>query len=125
MVAELSESVNNVEESAVEIEALGDPGRPNWLPSRYARSRSSRCFDTENLFISVPFAVSVGFVIGADIMAPGLDLRPCDTVFTVTGDREGGPSLWYGTERSLRSFDETDDCRGRFFFFPKNDSIVH
>ena len=95
LVWELSESVNSVEESAVEmVEALGDPGRAYGLASRYARSRSTRCLAIENLFISVPLAVRVGFVIGADIIAPGFERRPCETVFTVTGDRDGGPSLW-------------------------------
>ena len=66
----------------------------------------------------------VGFVIGAEMTAAGLPRRPCETVFTVTGERVGGPSLWYGTDRSLRSLPVTDELRGLFFFFPKNESIV-
>lgn len=90
----VSDSLYSVAESAVDIDVLGDPGRAKPLPSRYARSRSDRCFDTAYLFISVPFAVSVGLVIGAEITAAEFPRKPCETVFTVTGERDEGPSLW-------------------------------
>ena len=124
LAAVLSESLNSVAESVVDMDALGEPGRPYELGSRYARSLSARCLTIVYLFISVPFAVSVGLVMGAEITALGLLRSPCDTVFTVTGERDAGPSLWYGTDRSLRSFEDTDDWRGLFFFLPKNESML-
>ena len=62
--------------------------------------------------------------MGAEMTALGLFRKPWETVFTVTGERDAGPSLWYGTDRSLRSFEETEDWRGRFFFLPKNESMT-
>lgn len=119
----LSGSLYNVDESAVETDALGDPGRPSGLISRYARSRSTRFLAMAYLLSSVPFAVRVGFVMGAEITAVLFPRSPWDMVFTVTGDFCGGASLWYGTE--LRSWlVETEDCLGRLLFLPKNESIV-
>lgn len=60
---------------------------------------------------SVPFAVRVGFVIGADITAVlGAFRRPCDTVPTGIGERGEGASLSYGIEDSSKLRPETDGC---------------
>jgi hypothetical protein len=57
---------------------------------------------------SFPSAVSVGLVIGAEIVEGE---RPCETVI---GERGDGPSWSYGTDRSLRS-------EALLFFLPKSE----
>ena len=71
----------------------------------------------------MPSFVSVGFVVGAEIAEAlvALVLRPFEMVPTGMGDLLAGPSLSYGTERSLRS---ADVCLWRGFLRPKSVSIV-
>lgn len=71
-----------------------------------------------NLFNSVPDAVRAGFVFGADIPIIPLD------VVTEIGERAGPESLSYGTDRSSRSWTETEDCRGRAFLRPNKVAIA-
>lgn len=70
---------------------------------------------------SVPSFVSVGFVVGADIALLALVLSPLEIVPTGMGERAAGPSLSYGTERSVRS---VDVWRGRGFLRPKSVSMA-
>ena len=58
----------------------------------------------------MPSFVSVGLVAGAEIADAFVALvrRPWETVPTGIGDLLAGPSLSYGTERSVRS---ADVCR--------------
>lgn len=53
----------------------------------------------------------------------GLPRRPWDTVLTVTGERDGGPSLLYGTDLSSRPPPDMEDPLGLLFFLPKNESM--
>lgn len=46
----------------------------------------------ENLLNSVPFEVSVGFVMGAEMLTPPLCRILCERVFTGIADRLGGGS---------------------------------
>lgn len=69
------------------------------------------------MFSSVPFAVRVGFVIGAEILETTFEREGA----TETG--EPGGTLSYGTERSSPGL-ETEPCRGRAFFLPKRLSII-
>lgn len=72
----------------------------------------------------MPSLVNVGFVMGAEIADAFVVLvrRPCDTVQTGIGDLLAGPSLSYGTERSVRS---VEVWRARGFLRPKRVSMVH
>jgi hypothetical protein len=117
-----NDSEYRVEESAVDIELLGECGRARISESRFEeRSRSVFERPIEKTLNSVPSSVRVGFVMGAEmVLAPR---RPCETVLTGTGERGDGPSLSYGTDLSLRSCPETEDCRGLLFFLPKMVSI--
>ena len=82
-----------MEESSVNRDAFGEPERVlGVLAAAYARSRSAleRCI--VRTLRSVPLVVSVGFVVGAE-MLEAADCRP----LTVTGGP--GRTLSYGTER--------------------------
>ena len=72
------------------------------------------------MFRSIPSAVNVGFVIGADMAAP--ERKPGDTVPVVKD--LAGPRRSYGTECSTRSSPDIEDCRGRDFLRPKKESIT-
>lgn len=70
-----------------------------------------------------------GFVIGAEMtdVVFGIPPRkPCETVPTGTGERGAGPSLSYGTERSLRSRPDNEGCLDLWalLFLPKILSIA-
>lgn len=96
------------------MEALGElERRVGVLLAAYTRSLAAleRCM-VWTLRV-VPLGVSVGFVIGAEIV------EATDGRLTGTG----GPAetLSYGTER--RSWLEREDCRKRDFFLPKSVSI--
>ena len=74
------ESSERVEESAVEIEVLGEPGR---LVASLSRLR---CM--VNLLNSVPSRLRAGLELGADMAR-----RPWLTVATAGGERGEGASL--------------------------------
>lgn len=75
-----------------------------------------------NLLSSVPLEVSVGFVIGADIIPTPLPRSPWEVLPTGTGARGDGANLSYGTE-ARRSWVETEDWRGLDFLRPNNESM--
>lgn len=112
------ESEYKVDESVVDIELLGEFGRPFssvavlrcdfWRPAAY-------------MLNSVPSEVRVGFVMGAEMTVSRM---PCETESTVTGERRAGLNLSYGTELSFRSWPEIEDCRGLLFFLPKKLSFI-
>lgn len=101
-----------MDESSVTKEACGELER-DVAVAAYTRSLATldRCM--EWMLIFVPFVVSVGFVIGAEILAA--------TVWRLTGTGGPGERLSYGTER--KSWLEMDDWRVRDFFLPKMVSI--
>ena len=74
------ESSEKVDESAVETEVLGEPGRLVVSLSRL------RCM--VNLLNSVPSTLRAGLELGADMAR-----RPWLTVATAGGEREAGASL--------------------------------
>jgi len=89
---ESADSLYTVEESSVANEACGESERGvDALVVAYARSRSTleRCMVW--MLSSVPLAVSVGFVTGAEMFAV-IDGR-------LTGSGGPGETLSYGTER--------------------------
>jgi len=66
-VGDMKDSSYRVEESAVDTDALGEPGRRSYPFWSYMRSRSARLRWRANLLNSVPEAVRAGFVFGAEI----------------------------------------------------------
>lgn len=105
---------------AVELEAVmgGDLAEGR---SGYRRSLSDLERFIAYTLSSVPSFVRVGLVVGADIALLALVLSPLEIVPTGMGERVAGPSLSYGTERSVRS---VDVWRGRGFLRPKNESMA-
>jgi hypothetical protein len=92
-------SSNSVEESAVEVDAL--------------LRESSLCgLRIANLPESVPDVVRPGFVLGAEMPGLGVPTAP-----TATGEREA-MVMSYGTDRSVRSWPDTDGCLRRLFLKP-------
>jgi hypothetical protein len=98
-VRDETESLNSVDDSVVEIDALGE--FEPFLSSLYPRSLSDFWRPEAKRLNSVPLLVSVGFVIGADML--DVPRRPCEMVLTGIGERGEGPSLSYGTDLSFRS----------------------
>ena len=115
MIVAEDDSLYSVDESVVLTEVVGDPGRAVFtsFARAYARSLSVLLFWIAYKLNSAPFAVRFGFVMGAEMadVVVGLPLRrPCEIVPTGTGDRGEGPSLSYGTDRSLRSRPDNEGC---------------